>query len=94
LGALTFDRPDRHKFPCLGLAYEAINTGGSLPAVLNAANEVCVEAFLAGRLAFMRIPAVVEKVMREHKPEPALTVRKIMAVDFWARERAREIIDK
>ncbi len=94
LGALTFDKPDMAKFPCLGLAYEAINIGGSLPAVLNGANDVCVQEFLAGKLAFMRIPAVVEKVMRGHKPERVLNVRKIMVVDSWARERAREIIDK
>jgi 1-deoxy-D-xylulose-5-phosphate reductoisomerase len=88
-GALEFAAPDREAFPCLDLAYEALRTGGTAPVVLNAANEVAVEAFLAGQLGFTAIAPVIERTMRAHAAEPASTVALIRDVDDWAREYAR-----
>ena len=63
VGALTFEPPDLEAFPCLRLAREAAESGGTGPCVLNAANEIAVHAFLAGRLGFMGIPAVIEQTL-------------------------------
>jgi 1-deoxy-D-xylulose-5-phosphate reductoisomerase len=86
---IEFFPPSLDKFPCLGLAYEAAKIGDTMPAVLNAANEVAVDEFLQRRLRFCDIPAVIEHVMSEHLPvaEPALD--DILAADGWARESAR-----
>src|SRR5690606_27033601 len=65
---LTFEPPDTERFPCLTLAYEALRQGGTMPAVLNAANEVAVELFLNHRLPFLGIARLVEAVMAEHVP--------------------------
>jgi 1-deoxy-D-xylulose-5-phosphate reductoisomerase len=92
LGTLTFHRPDLEAFPCLRLAYEAAGTGGTLPAVLNAANEVAVQAFLEGALGFMDIPRLIEEVMGIHQVEPADSVERILSADGWAREKAREFV--
>jgi 1-deoxy-D-xylulose-5-phosphate reductoisomerase len=85
---LEFFTPSFEKFPCLGLAYEAARAGGTMPAVLNAANEVAVEGFFNRELRLSDIPAVIERVMSQHTPvrEPALD--DILAADEWARERA------
>jgi 1-deoxy-D-xylulose-5-phosphate reductoisomerase len=69
LGQLEFSPPDLERFPCLALAYTAGRKGGTMPAVMNAANEEAVTAFLAGRIGFSAIPALVEKVMEEHEKE-------------------------
>ncbi|HVN76356.1 MAG TPA: 1-deoxy-D-xylulose-5-phosphate reductoisomerase [Thermoanaerobaculaceae bacterium] len=71
LGALHFERADQDRFPCLRLAREALNAGGTVPAVLNAANEVAVSAFLAGRLSFTGIPSVVEAAIEREARTPA-----------------------
>jgi 1-deoxy-D-xylulose-5-phosphate reductoisomerase len=84
-GALEFHHPDHAAFPCLRLAYRALAAEGSLPAVLNAANEVAVAAFLAGRLAFTAIPEVIERAMAAHAPGPVNTLADVRAVDAWAR---------
>ena len=63
LGSLTFEKPDMERFPCLALAFDAIRTGGNMPCIANAANEEAVAAFLAGKIAFYDIPAVIEKCM-------------------------------
>jgi len=89
---LDFDVPDHARFPCLGLAYRALQAGGSLPAVLNAANEEAVAAFLEDRISFNAIPETIAEVMDAH---PATTVRDLEAVieaDGWARARARETL--
>jgi len=92
IGSLTFQRPDTGKFPCLDLAFSAGKTGGTLPAVLNAANEVAVEAFLNKRLHFTDIPEVIRKTMEKHfvVANPALS--DILDADFWARKIAGEQI--
>ena len=87
-GRLEFDEPDHDRFPCLRLAYRALREGGSCPVVLNAANEVAVAAFLDGRLGFTMIPAVIERVMNDHRPETVSSVDVVRRVDAWARDRA------
>jgi 1-deoxy-D-xylulose-5-phosphate reductoisomerase len=94
LGCLSFAKPDFKKFPCLGLALHVAANGGTLPTVLNAADEEAVEAFLAGRLKFTQIFKVVEKIVLSHKTQknPSLTV--IRETDDWARKRTRELLRK
>jgi 1-deoxy-D-xylulose-5-phosphate reductoisomerase len=94
IGALTFEKPDLEKFPCLDLAYRACETGETLPAVLNAANEVAVRAFLKQRVPFVKIPEVIRETMERHNvvPDPALD--DILEADRWAREQARNLIDR
>jgi 1-deoxy-D-xylulose-5-phosphate reductoisomerase len=86
---LTFFQPDATKFPCLGLAYEALARGGTCPAVLNAANEVSVESFLAGRIRFTEIAALNRRVLDAHAPRPVTDLETLMEADRWARTRAR-----
>ena len=71
-GRLEFSPPPLDRFPCLGLAYDALRAGGTLPVVLNAANEVAVERFLEGKLGFTSIPRVIRRTMDAHRPEPRL----------------------
>jgi 1-deoxy-D-xylulose-5-phosphate reductoisomerase len=94
LGALEFCVPDRQRFPCLRLAYEALEAGGAAPVVLNAANEVAVEAFLAGRLSFPGIPRLVEHMLTAAQSERATpaTLADIREVDHRAKARARETL--
>jgi 1-deoxy-D-xylulose-5-phosphate reductoisomerase len=88
IGTLRFERPDRDRFPCLRLAYEALDAGGTAPAVLNAANEVAVARFLAGDLAFRRIAALIEAVLSDVPPRPVGALEDVLAADRDARERA------
>ncbi|MDO8729950.1 MAG: 1-deoxy-D-xylulose-5-phosphate reductoisomerase, partial [Candidatus Omnitrophota bacterium] len=89
LKQLTFESPDRAKFPCLELGYEAARGGGTLPAVLNAANEACVEAFLRDELPFTRVAPVIEKVLRKHRPVQNPSLEQIFEADSWAREEVK-----
>lgn len=88
---LEFFKPSFEKFPCLGLAYEAARAGGTMPAVLNAANEVAVEEFLRRTLGFCDIPRVIEQVMAEHTPTDEPALEEILAADAWARECATSV---
>jgi 1-deoxy-D-xylulose-5-phosphate reductoisomerase len=90
-GRLDFHAPAHDRFPCLGLAYRALREGGTLPVVLNAANEVAVESFLDGKLGFTAIPQVIEKTMNAHEVERVSTLEVVRRVDGWARMRAREM---
>ncbi|WP_404376714.1 1-deoxy-D-xylulose-5-phosphate reductoisomerase [Vreelandella aquamarina] len=85
---LDFEAPDETRFPCLRLAREAMQIGGAAPAVLNAANEVAVEAFLSGGIAFGAIPNVVAKVMAMPYQGQADSLERVLAADRWAREQA------
>lgn len=87
LGRLHFEKPDFRKFPALALAFEAARQGGTLPAVLNAADEIAVGAFLAGKIRFVDIYPLVEKVTARHRVQPA-RLEKILEADRWAREEA------
>jgi 1-deoxy-D-xylulose-5-phosphate reductoisomerase len=91
---LEFDVPDHERFPCLGLAYRALAGGGSLPAVLNAANEEAVAAFLDDRIAFPAIPDTIAEVMAAHTPEPTRDVAHVLDADAWARRRAGEALSR
>ncbi len=87
-GPLEFEPPDPDRFPCLGLAYRALERGGAAPAVLNAANEVAVGAFLEGRAGFLDIPAVIRSTLDRHEGDPAGSLEEVMAADARARESA------
>lgn len=92
IGRFHFERPDLVRFPCLRLAAEAFEAGGTAPAVLNAANEVAVAAFLAGDLCFADIPVIIERTLAAIAVEPANSFDIIFARDAEARIRAREQI--
>jgi 1-deoxy-D-xylulose-5-phosphate reductoisomerase len=89
LGSLDFHAPARDRFPCLDLAYHALRTGGTLPVVLNAANEIAVEHFLDGKLGFTAIPRVIKETMDAHDVQEVTTLEMVRRVDKWARECAR-----
>ena len=88
---LTFEPLDRARFRAVDVAYEAARTGGTYPAVLNAANEVAVGAFLAGELGFLDVVGVSEEVLAAHDAGPALDLDAVLEADSWARSRAREV---
>ncbi len=88
IGVLNFEKPDMKKFPCLELAFRAAEIGSSMPAVLNAANEIAVESFLDGKIAFLDIPELIEKSMEAHQPHPVETIEMVMEADRWARKTA------
>lgn len=90
---LTFQEPDLNRFPCLKLAFAACKAGGTMPAVLNAANEVAVQAFLDNRIPFSGIPRLVNQAMEEHALDPAAELEAILEADAWARRRTEEIMD-
>jgi len=91
LSKLEFSEPDLEKFECLSLAYRALREGGTAPAVLNAANEIAVEIFLEGGIAFDEIPEVIETVLNGHPRRPAATLDSVLDADAWARAEARRI---
>jgi len=91
LARFDFEKPDLQAFPCLGLAYAALRAGGSAPATANAANEVAVAAFLAGRLPFLGIPALIEATLDALPAEPADALDVLLGCDARARRRAEEI---
>jgi 1-deoxy-D-xylulose-5-phosphate reductoisomerase len=92
LSELNFEQPDLERFPCLGLAYEAMRQGGSMPAVLNAANEITVQAFLDDRIGLMEIAQVNAGVMQAHKVEPLNDLHDVLRVDKWARSAANKLL--
>lgn len=92
LGRLDFAEPDLETFRCLPLAFEAGRTGGTMPAVMNAANEVAVASFLEGVTRFSDIPVVVEKVMSGHSPEALTSIEHVEEVDAWARAQALSLV--
>lgn len=90
-GTLDFLPPDWDEFPCLRLAFRALESDRSLPIVLNAANEVAVAAFLSGRLAFPAIPEVIAETMRAHRATPVETLPEVRSVDAWATAHAMDL---
>jgi 1-deoxy-D-xylulose-5-phosphate reductoisomerase len=91
MGTLEFLEPAWDDFPCLKLAYKALEAERSLPVVLNAANEVAVASFLKGRLRFTNIPRLISQTMAAHTPAPTDTLADVRRVDSWARDRALEL---
>jgi 1-deoxy-D-xylulose-5-phosphate reductoisomerase len=90
---LTFFAPDLEKFPCLGLAYQALKKGGTSPVVLNAANEVAVESFLAGQIQFTDIAVLNQQVLEAHKVQPVESLERLLEADRWARGYAQEVFE-
>jgi len=94
MDGLTFFPPDVERFPCLRLAYRSMEMGETMPAVLNAANEVAVNSFLEGTIKFTDIPEVVEEVMENHQVKPLTTLDDALRADQWAREKTKELIEE
>ena len=93
-GPLTFEAPDPTRFPCLSLAYRALEHGGAAPAVLSAANEVAVEAFLAGRARWLDIPEVLIRALDAHASEPAASIDDVLVADARARRTAAAVLSQ
>ena len=91
INELTFLSPDLKKFPCISLAYKSLEMGGTIPAVLNAANETAVELFLKNRIRFTYIPVAIEKAINEHKIVKNPALRDLLESDRWARNYVKEI---
>jgi len=94
VGRLDFEPPDLERFPCLRLAYRAWEAGGTAPAILNAANEVAVQAFLDGRLSFLGIAETIGAVLEEVAARPAADLDTVLEADARAREAASELIGR
>jgi 1-deoxy-D-xylulose-5-phosphate reductoisomerase len=92
--ALTFESPDFNKFPCLRIAFDAVRQGGTLPAVMNAANEVAVTAFLDGRIHFTDIAAIVEKTMSGHAVDSTPDLNAILDADHWSRLESHRKVEE
>lgn len=92
LSGLTFMAPDYQRFPALKLAYDALAAGESMPAVMNAANEVAVEAFLKGKIGFTDIATSIARTMDSHEPRSLATVEDVLSFDLWARGKTRELL--
>jgi 1-deoxy-D-xylulose-5-phosphate reductoisomerase len=94
IGKLTFYRPDGDRFPCLGLGYEALRTGDTMPAILNAANEVAVAAYLREQIGFLDISRVIRSTMDSHTPSPLRQIDDALEADRWARSKADEFVKR
>jgi len=92
VGTLTFQKPQHRCFPCLSYAYKALEFGGTMPSVLNAANEIAVEAFLNREIAFTEIPVIIRKTMSLHTVKTDKNLNAVLAADKWAREKANGIV--
>jgi 1-deoxy-D-xylulose-5-phosphate reductoisomerase len=91
---LTFEEPDTERFPCLNLAYGALKISGTMPAAMNAANEIAVQAFLDGKIRLSEISQIIEGVMKRHEPKEAKSLEIVKEVDNWARNEAENLIDR
>jgi len=87
---LAFEEPDFEKFPCLALAYKALKIGGTMPAVLNAANEIAVQTFLDNKIRLSDIPRLIEAVMNKHEAQAASSLEAVLKADSWARVQASD----
>jgi 1-deoxy-D-xylulose-5-phosphate reductoisomerase len=92
IGTLTFCKPDHDRFPCLRLGYESLRIGGTMPAAMNAANEIAVDAFLNGGIRFTDISDIIQSTMQAHTPQPVLSVEAALEADRWAREKADSFV--
>ena len=88
VGSSVLKKPDMKRFKCLDLALKAATKGGSMPAVLNGANEIAVDAFLKGMIGFLDIPDLIEKTMNAHTHSSVETIEAVITADSWARETA------
>lgn len=92
ISTLSFFKPDHDRFPCLRLGYEALRIGGTMPATMNAANEVAVEAFLQSGIRFLDIPDIIRSTMEAHTSRPIDGLDDALEADRWAREKAESLV--
>ena len=92
MGTLTFEEPDMDRFPCLAYAFDALRAGGSMPAVLSAANEVAVKYFLEEKIGYTDVARVIRSTMDAHTPSNIRTVEDALKADLWARHEAEKVI--
>lgn len=92
MGNLTFEAPDFERFPCLGLAIDAMEIGKTMPAVLNAANEIAVQAFLEELISYKDIAELIRMVMQNHNPSPLKELQDVLIADRWAREETTKLV--
>jgi len=92
VGKLTFCQPDHDRFPCLNLGYESLRIGGTMPATMNAANEIAVDAFLNHGLRFIEIPQVIHSTMEAHTRREINCLDDALEADRWAREKAESLV--
>jgi 1-deoxy-D-xylulose-5-phosphate reductoisomerase len=92
LATLTFEAPDYEKFPCLKLAIDALDAGQTMPAVLNAANEIAVQAFLDEQISFKEISEMIRMTMGNHKSRTVNQLEDVLEADRWAREETKKLI--
>ncbi|HON08306.1 MAG TPA: 1-deoxy-D-xylulose-5-phosphate reductoisomerase [Verrucomicrobiota bacterium] len=91
IASLSFEEPDENRFPALSIARKAAKIGGTMPAVLNAANEIAVEAFCQRKIRFIDIPKIVAETMESHKPILHPELKDILSADDWARQKAQSL---
>ena len=94
IGKLSFGKPDKKRFRCLDLALDAGKIGKSMPAILNGANEIAVNAFLEGKIGFLQIPQVIEKTMGKHEVFPINSIDQAIEANQWAESMAKEILEE
>ena len=92
MGNLTFEKPDFERFPCLQLAVDAMEIGKTMPAILNAANEIAVQAFLNELIPYKDIAELIRMVMQSHSPSPLNELQDVLDADQWAREESTKLI--
>jgi 1-deoxy-D-xylulose-5-phosphate reductoisomerase len=91
---LSFERPDTENFPCLNLVYQAASIGGTMPAVLNGANEIAVDSFLKEKIRFVDIPEVIDAVMQNHTLVSSPAIEDVVSADDWSRREAAKVITR
>jgi 1-deoxy-D-xylulose-5-phosphate reductoisomerase len=92
IGKLSFEKPDKERHRCLKLTYDALKIGGTMPSVLNSANEVAVENFLERKISFTDIPSIVAETMAQHTVSEGNNLEEILSASQWANEKAGEIV--
>jgi len=92
MGDLTFEAPDFVRFPCLQLAIDAMEMGQTMPAILNAANEIAVQAFLDELIPYKDIAELIRMVMHNHRPSPLNDLQDVLNADRWARQETTKLI--
>jgi 1-deoxy-D-xylulose-5-phosphate reductoisomerase len=92
LGSLDFEKADPEKYPCLGLAYQALSYKNSMAVAMNAANEICVEAFLDKRISFVDIPVIIEKIMEKHVDTDLKVYEDVLRTDMEIREKTTAVL--
>ncbi|MPN57879.1 1-deoxy-D-xylulose 5-phosphate reductoisomerase [bioreactor metagenome] len=93
IGSLTFEKPDMETFKCLKLAFDALEIGGTMPAVLNASNEMCVDMFLNKKISFLDIGNITEKIMHKHNPVKIDSIETILQAEQWTKKSIASLMN-